>query len=454
MQCDKCGAESPLTAMFIRRKRSFRNSTQNICPRCFHWARGVRAKAFLKLYIVLLLFCLAAAAWNPTDFLHSHLVNEWSMFINLALATVFSYLCLVLHELGHAIAGWLVQFNVWRITIGHGPMIKKIQAGKLLLEWRVFPVGGSVEATSSRMFAWRLRRLIIVAGGPLVYVLLIALAAAAIHGEFGMSDVDWNGIYPWQVLALTSAIMLVGTLVGPPIRTARGVNTRDGFKMYQLLFKPISSVEQRQLVHTVAEANSLTLRKQYKAAAEMVNDALRRSPSDPRLKIALMDIQFNTSDYLAARQSVIELLEGYARNDAYRATMKNYLAWGDLMIGDSQSLDEANKASEEAFSLLPWEAGIQSTRGHLLIEQGQIDQGMDLLRRAIRGVENRSDEASVLCSMALGEFKRGNAQAAQKLLNKATRLDKDCELLPRVRRELEQSPSAPPAPILNPATPA
>lgn len=140
------------------------------------------------------------------------------------------------HELGHALAARLVN---WRLlTIAAGPLaLRQTPKGLRLARnplnraW-----GGFVYAIPRDDRQLRLRRFVMVAGGPVASLLLALLAAA------GLVASDGAGV--WPVVASQVALMslAIGVLTLVPHRS--GGLTSDGGQMWQLL-RGGPGVEQR-----------------------------------------------------------------------------------------------------------------------------------------------------------------------------------------------------------------
>jgi len=54
MRCDACGVESPLEAMFVRQRKSFRRGVHSLCPRCAKAGEDTVAALILILPGILL----------------------------------------------------------------------------------------------------------------------------------------------------------------------------------------------------------------------------------------------------------------------------------------------------------------------------------------------------------------------------------------------------------------
>lgn len=101
----------------------------------------------------------------------------------------------VVHELGHFVAGRLLGFTVLEFAVGMGPAILKKEKNGITYSLRAFPIGGMCrfygedeEAKDGRSFAshpvWK--RIIVVAAGPVMNILTAILFAVVSLMSYGV----------------------------------------------------------------------------------------------------------------------------------------------------------------------------------------------------------------------------------------------------------------------------
>jgi predicted Zn-dependent protease len=234
--------------------------------------------------------------------------------------------------------------------------------------------------------------------------------------------------------------LIVTGLWSRDVTTALGSSPSDGRQLFRLLFKPLPEPQVRRQLYFQTRANWNFDLDQTEEMVAVLDEGLQEFPSDKVLRGAKATGQVGLGQYEAARETLLTLLAEHADKDAHRAMLDNNLAWTDLMSERAEWLPEADVASAEAYALLPWVPAIQSTRGLLLVETGRIDEGIRLLKRALAGAERRVSKASTLCSLAVAECYRGNAQTAQLLAARARRCSPRCEVLPRIEKLLANAP--------------
>lgn len=78
---------------------------------------------------------------------------------------------------------------------------------------------------------------------------------------------------------------------------------------------------------------------------------------------------------------------------------------------------------------------VRGTRGSVLIELGQAEEGLELLRSSLEKTDTSKDKASTMCYIAIGEARRGNQAEAQRYVQTARLLDPQYVFLERASRE-------------------
>jgi hypothetical protein len=113
-----------------------------------------------------------------------------------------------------------------------------------------------------------------------------------------------------------------------------------------------------------------------------------------------------------------------------RLLMLNNVAYADALLGEPDLLPEADEYSREALKHLAWHASVKGTRGTVLVERGQLEAGIALLKEALQEHTEPENKALNACHLAVAEQKRRDFKAAAEYWELARMLDMDCPLLP------------------------
>jgi tetratricopeptide (TPR) repeat protein len=144
-------------------------------------------------------------------------------------------------------------------------------------------------------------------------------------------------------------------------------------------------------------------------------------------------IQMAAGEHQASRETFLQSLETEeAKEPGLHYVLLNNVAYLDALLHDPALLPEADDYSAQAFQHLPWIPAIIGTRGTVLVELGQFEEGIALLTKSMSLNIEKRGKALNACHIAVGELRRGNPSAARKFLATAKTLDPKCFLFPYV----------------------
>jgi Tfp pilus assembly protein PilF len=81
---------------------------------------------------------------------------------------------------------------------------------------------------------------------------------------------------------------------------------------------------------------------------------------------------------------------------------------------------------------------LKGTRGIVLVEKGEFDEGISLLKQAMEENETPHHKAINAAYLAITEIRRGNIERAQHYHDVALQFDVSCSLIKRARNEFPQ----------------
>jgi tetratricopeptide (TPR) repeat protein len=433
MRCENCGVTSPLESCFVLRRKSFRTRLYFICPACDDRRSDNLTRTKLALLILIGL---------------GGLIMPDRLIENLSLLLIFEYISIFPHELGHVVGACVANMEVFNITFGRGRVVFDCRVRGTLIEFRGLPVVGAVTCSSLNPVFWRVRRLLVVAGGPIANVLVIALAIRYTGGWKGATATDLSRhVSPAIALAGGNAFLLIGALLGRKVRLGHNDIDSDGRKIRRLLLGPIDGISERRVQYFLANASRLEADSEYKRLAQAL-EAWRAELPAPVYGFLMGVALSGLGEHQKANAMLRSMLEKHPEPSETRANFLNALAWGHLLIGTSDDFAEAERLSAQAYALLPWSYAVLSTRGWALAETGRPSEGVPLLRRSLDGPLSKRDRATVLCTMAIAEARLERPARARRYLAQASRTDRNCELLARAAANIalcETERSASPA---------
>jgi tetratricopeptide (TPR) repeat protein len=143
--------------------------------------------------------------------------------------------------------------------------------------------------------------------------------------------------------------------------------------------------------------------------------------------------------YADARADFL-VLRANASTPLERAAYANNQAWVNLLMGDRSLFEESLALAQEALAISPDRSALRSTLAFALIQNGRSREGVEMLEATGGENEDKRIAAERSAILALGKWRAGDRGRARTLLQRATKLDPECVLLPRVRAEFEPTP--------------
>jgi tetratricopeptide (TPR) repeat protein len=360
-------------------------------------------------------------------------IQPRALALNMVAFPILMYLSIVPHELGHAIGATIARLDVLLINLGQGRRVASAKLGNVLVVLRAYPTAGWVVLATASVKYWRFRWILSIAAGPAATALLILISGHMVGGASHLLEIDRFGRHfaPWQMLALANLLLLLNSLFGPKVRTELGLSPCDGRQIISLLTKPLLPPALRQLNQCVVRGYYLILAGEFERARDFLLEAQREFPLEPTIQLNLAAAELKMGHHEEPRSLILPVLERYTATDEGRALLLNNLAWADVLDGSPDRLEEADRASQMAISILPWDATVQGTRGTVLVLRNQIEAGDTLLCEAVRYSDTRDARSNQMCGLSIGESLRGNAEGAERWLRKARRLDPNSTLISR-----------------------
>ena len=150
-----------------------------------------------------------------------------------------------------------------------------------------------------------------------------------------------------------------------------------------------------------------------KAAIEDLRRWIEKHPQSPAARTQLASALLDAGDLEGAKKQY-EIVAHNAPNDP---VVKNNLAWAYFKARDPRAL----KVAEEALKLRPNDPAIHDTLGWILVQQGNVARGTELLSIAAKALPN---EPSVRYHYASGLAKSGARERARAELSSALALSK------------------------------
>jgi tetratricopeptide (TPR) repeat protein len=274
---------------------------------------------------------------------------------------------------------------------------------------------------------------------------LIYLAGPAVHVLLAMGLFLWQqtvSIYTPAHQALVSLMvaniaLAVTNLYPFRVSLTTGMQGTDGWHLLRVPFLDEAELTRRYIGYFGAEALQAYAANDFVTAQEWADQALRLDPASAIARNILGIIQMARGEHPAARETFLQLLETEeAKEPGLHYILLNNIAYLNALLRDPSLLPEADNYSEQAFQHLPWVPAIIGTRGTVLVELGQFDEGIVLLKKSMSMHIDKQSKALNACHIAIGEIRRGNPGAARKYLSTAKALDPKSFLIPYAESQM------------------
>ena len=124
---------------------------------------------------------------------------------------VAEWLLLVIHELGHAVAGWVMGLEVVEIRLGFGTKVFSWEFGRLSVRIAKYPLCGWVLAFPTSVKGYRTRWFLFVLGGPLASAMAYAFLVEV--GPVNAWYFEWSWTWVLYAFQRTVRYMALWTLL-------------------------------------------------------------------------------------------------------------------------------------------------------------------------------------------------------------------------------------------------
>ena len=365
------------------------------------------------------------------------------LVINLGLLIFLWGPCTILHEAGHVITGRLAGCRVFGAVMGTGKVIFTIEFSGMKFDFGRYLHGGGLTYlvhVNEKPSRWA--EVFFTLGGCLANL----TAAGAVLMFVPYHDLARFAVMPTYKFAIAPAFVAVNLLqciisLYPHWTKIGGRNYQsDGAIIIETL-RDKDFVRNRLIGRYILEGFWHAKNGKLDQAKACYQEGYRKFNDSFYLACLVHNNLVHSKDYAAARkfyQSLNMTADYLAKQDPMMvAWIWNDVAWTNLMLGGSELLNEADEFSAKALGRLLDEAAVKGTRGSVLIEQGEIEQGIELLLQSIASSDLRPNQALNACLIAVGKAQQGNSKLAQEYFRFARHLDPACELLKKSEERIQ-----------------
>ncbi len=307
---------------------------------------------------------------------------SWGWLICFAVACTWCIkVSLIAHEVGHLLFCRLSGGTATHMILGTESELFRLKIGGVWCHVHKNISRGFVQMGYRKSDFLRTRYGVAVLGGIAVNAALalatILYTGTAIPVFFATSEEQFrmSGIFLYANYSLiVTALLPFSIPIGKGRRKAR--RPTDGKQLLKLPFMKEHELQLLLITPVLAEVGELAEEKKYREALSVSAPMLDIYPGNQLLKrtIAALHILMLELDAAIAILSTVEC----GNNPEIAAAVQNELAWIYLLSEKAGALDLADAHSRRAVEILCTE-NIADTRGAILIERGEIKEGLSLL---------------------------------------------------------------------------
>lgn len=332
---------------------------------------------------------------------------------------IFCFVCfaagvnLVLHEIAHAGAAWLLGFRVFDIRIGSGRKVFRFQIGKCRIFLGLIPFLGLVTAFPRSDRFLRLRMLAFVAAGPLANCLVIWGTMRWLRYPLAVS-----GRPEWMETAGIFLVMFAGysllTSLWPSARFRYGATIEsDGAQLFKIPFYDRAKRSRIVANYFLIYGSRCWESGETVRALRWFERAARQPPSDflHQLLLRLAYLYSENGRVDRAREIYHRLLMSPHIPDRspFRRDAADGLACLSIYCQRADLLTEGKSVITDAIAEHPECITLKGTLGGILFELGEIEESRRVLREVLEKSSAPLDRAISAAYLALISAREGDA---------------------------------------------
>lgn len=423
MKCESCHLESEREEVF-RLVNRFLKPHARLCPACFQKVDERNSTYFIWSSIILGIVSLPLTFFGPT-----HMVGY--LLLNFSALQSFAVLATIAHELGHIFAACLTGFRAFGIAIGKGRLIYDLSFAGMRCRVHEIPYGGRAYSAPRTARLYKLRRTLVILGGPLANIAGLCIGTALLPLDDYFGSTPLYGFAPALLFTLANAALLPFSLWPHEFKTASGKLSNDAHLLWRTWRADRATVKEAPSSWYFYEAVECQRKKDFDEAQRWINEGLRIFPKNLSLRNADAGNLYLQKRYLEASRSYALLVGRNKDHKDWETLLLNNIAYNILLTGKPELLPRADACSRLALQRAPWLVYCKGTRGSVLIELGRYEEGLKLLHAAMKSHPGKSEQALNARYIGIAEARRGNLNERHNYFAIARRLDPGCVLLNR-----------------------
>jgi hypothetical protein len=408
-----------------------RHGPHRICIGCYGYQRK-----YAHFYRQIL-FWLGSGFIAGLVFLES----IWLGLLWAGIVYAIMYLTVVLHELGHAAAAWLVRMPVLAFSFGGGVRARAIRWRNSFVIVGPSPDEGFVGLAPKTSNLFRTKCAVVLFAGPLVNIVGFAAGAVAlVNLTSATSDVLGILLLTWTFVNFIHIESLIPSIH----QGAFGATSSDGRQLLRL--HKLADEDVARIVDQVPETRARLAHwhGSFELAYRHVEGRIAANRMSSAGKVLATAILLESGRTQESIESARRYLGESGLEPQDRAMLQNNLAFA-LLVDQAPDLSESDALSQAAMNFLPMLPAVIGTRGSVLVERGEYREGIALLTDRRHRLASRDNRATHQAFIALAWAGLGKPTEAANALERARQLSPKNIFIPRATQRVTEAANFRPA---------
>lgn len=332
---------------------------------------------------------------------------------NIILIFLFIYVGTFIHECGHYLFARLSKIEIREVDLGNK---------KELFRFNVFGTpfvfktgsGGITKVEIYPMHHFKIKYILLLFGGVLFQAIVLILLLIISKPSY---DLSFTNITFSFVAA--NIIQICYNIMPFIYYVDEKVHYTDGMLILKTLFGKPGDINELLMSGSNDQIIEMIDEKNYDEAIMSCRKILNEYPDLITTKINYSMCLVKKLKYNEAQKILEDICELNIDN-GNKAMIYNNLAWCYFVANDIEYTAKADELSELAFEIASDNAAIINTRGCVLIEEGQYDEGIELLEKQCNSTNSAvgGDFITNYIYLAYAYLTTGNEEMAAKYQSK------------------------------------
>lgn len=354
----------------------------------------------------------------------------------IALQIIFWSICIyidiIIHEFGHAIAGWIVGFPIKKITIGFGRNIFKYKFKETTLVINQGIQGGLTSPGTFSPNFLRLRYFFFTLGGvglQGLVILLVTIIMTALKNPYTFAIPNTHNFLVWKIIdslvnifLYTNYILIFLNLIPMNINIMGIPMPNDGLQLLTIFFVKQQRIKEILLSGKIMEGMEYLEDNKFPEAELTFRECIEQNPQFliPKINLSATLIRQQKIDEAI---TLLSNLISESEDNPGKLLIFNNLAWSYLLksLNQPDLLNLADDYSTQALKISNQSPAVVGTRSCILIEMGKLEEGIKLLKPYINlnhPVNETTNSGIGFLYLAYAYYLQGNKKECQKYWQK------------------------------------